>query len=119
VAEAVDLDDAFDRCHELWAPGVVTRVQRRRRADRHGSTVTSRGACITDGCFLCPTGRFSIVMRDRTVESGPPATRSPCGGASSTSPTPHRFLVLEPAGGDGDDHGHITHLRTTHGTGLG
>ncbi len=123
MAGAVNLDDAFDRFDELWAPRVVARVN-----DHEVRIAKVEGDHAwhvhhdTDEFFLCLAGRFSIELRDRTVDLGP--------GDAFTVPQgvehfPHaepgtRILRFEPAGTatTGDEHGDISHLRTTHGLDL-
>jgi mannose-6-phosphate isomerase-like protein (cupin superfamily) len=119
----VNLDGAFDRFDERWAPRVVARINDYdvRIAKVEGDHAWHSHA-DTDEFFMCLSGRFTIEMRDDTVVLEP--------GDIFTVPSgvehfPHaaegtRILMFEREGTatTGDHHGDISHLRTTHGIDL-
>jgi mannose-6-phosphate isomerase-like protein (cupin superfamily) len=120
VINLVNVDDAFDRFDERWAPRVVARINdyEVRIAKVEGDHAW-HSHHDTDEFFLCLSGRFIIEMRDTTVTLMP--------GDMFTIPrgvehVPHadegtRILMFEREGTatTGDDHADISHLRTTHG----
>ena len=76
----------------------------------------------TDEFFLCLSGRFTIEMRDHTVTLMPGDMFTVPRGVEHFPHADHgtRILMFEREGTatTGDDHGDISHLRTTHGIGL-
>jgi mannose-6-phosphate isomerase-like protein (cupin superfamily) len=123
MPDRANLDAAFERFDELWAPRVIARVN-----DYEVRIAKVEGDHAwhvhhdTDEFFLCLAGRFSIEMRERTVELGPGDTFTVPRGVEHF---PHadaatRILMFEPTGTPttGDEHDDISHLRTTHGLEL-
>ena len=118
-----NLDDAFAGFDERWAPRVIARINdydvRIAKVEGDHAWHSHRD---TDELFLCLAGRFTIEMRDRTVVLGPGDVFTVPRGVEHF---PHadpgtRILMFEPAGTatTGDEHGDISHLRTTHGIAL-
>lgn len=122
-AMSSDLDGAFDRFDELWAPRVVTRVNdyevRIAKVEGDHAWHTHDD---TDEFFLCLAGRFTIEMRDETVVLEPGGLYTvPKGVEHFPRAEPGtRILMFEPRGTatTGDAHGDIGHLRTSHGIDL-
>lgn len=123
MADPVNLDQAFDRFDEHWAPRVVTRVNDYdvRIAKVEGAHAWHSHA-DTDEFFLCLTGRLTIEMREDTVVLGPGDVFTVPRGVEHLPRAEKRtrILMLEPRGTatTGDGHGDIRHLRTTHGLDL-
>jgi len=121
--DAVNLDRAFDRFDEIWAPRVLTTVNDYDvRIAKVDGDHTWHVHDDTDEFFLCLAGRFTIEMRAETVVLGPGDAYTVERGVEHF---PHadpgtRILMFEPQGTPttGDDHGDIGHLRTTHGIPL-
>lgn len=118
-----NLDAAFDRFDAVWEPRVVGRVN---DYDIRIAKVEGDHAWHahhdTDEFFLCLAGRFTIELRDGSVVLGPGDLYTVPRGVEHF---PHaepgtRILMLEPSGTPttGDEHGDISHLRTTHGLPL-
>ena len=123
MGASLNIDRAFDRFEEHWAPRVVARINdydvRIAKVEGDHAWHSHRD---TDEFFMCLAGRFTIEMRDSTVvlESGDVFT-VPRGVEHLPHADPGtRILMFEPAGTatTGDEHGDIAHLRTTHGLPL-
>lgn len=123
MTEATNLDDAFGRFDDNWAPRVVTRVNdydvRIAKVDGDHAWHVHHD---TDEFFLCLAGRFTIEMRDATVVLTPGDLYTVPRGVEHF---PHadpgtRIMMFEPQGTPttGDEHGDIEHLHTTHGIEL-
>jgi mannose-6-phosphate isomerase-like protein (cupin superfamily) len=123
VVGPVNIDDAFDRFDDRWAPRVLARINdydvRIAKVEGDHAWHSHRD---TDEFFMCLSGQFTIEMRDLSVVLHPGDVFTvPCGvehfprAAEGT-----RILMFEREGTatTGDDHGDISHLRTTHGIAL-
>lgn len=123
MASALNVDEAFDRFQERWAPRVVARINdyevRIAKVEGDHAWHSHRD---TDEFFMCLSGRFTIEMRDETVVLDPGDVFTvPCGVEHfPRADEGTRILMFERAGTatTGDDHGDISHLRTTHGLAL-
>jgi mannose-6-phosphate isomerase-like protein (cupin superfamily) len=118
-----NIDRAFDRFDEHWAPRVVARIN---DYDVRIAKVEGDHAWHahhdTDEFFMCLAGRFTIELRDDVVVLEPGDVYTVPRGVEHF---PHadpgtRILMFEPMGTatTGDEHGDISHLRTTHGITL-
>lgn len=123
----MNIDRAFERFDETWAPRVITRVNdydvRIARVDGdHARHVH----LDTDEFFLCLEGSFTIEMDGSSVVLGPGDTFTVPRGVHHfpRAESGTRILMFEPRGTPttGDDHGAddpaIAHLRTTRGLAL-
>ena len=119
----VNIDEAFDRFDDRWAPRVLARINdydvRIAKVEGDHAWHSHRD---TDEFFMCLSGRFTIEMRDETVVLDPGDVFTVPRG---TEHFPHaaegtRILMFEREGTatTGDDHGDISHLRTTRGIAL-
>ena len=91
----LNVDDAFARFDERWAPRVIARINdydvRIAKVEGDHAWHSHRD---TDEFFMCLAGRFTIEMRDRTVALGPgdvftvPARRRALPARRSRHPDP-------------------------------
>jgi mannose-6-phosphate isomerase-like protein (cupin superfamily) len=118
-----NIDRAFDRFDEHWAPRVVARINdydvRIAKVEGDHAWHAHRD---TDEFFMCLAGRFTIELRDDVVVLEPGDVYTVPRGVEHF---PHadpgtRILMFEPMGTPttGDEHSDISHLRTTHGITL-
>jgi len=118
-----NIEDAFGRFDEVWAPRVLTRVN---DYDVRIAKVEGDHAWHahqdTDEFFLCLAGRFTIEMRERTVVLGPGEVFTVARGVDHfpRAEPGTRILMFEPQGTPttGDSYADISHLRTTYGLSL-
>jgi mannose-6-phosphate isomerase-like protein (cupin superfamily) len=123
MATPVNVDEAFDRFDERWAPRVIARVN---DYDVRIAKVEGDHAWHshhdTDEFFMCLSGRFTIELRDGVVVLEPGDVYTVPRGVEHFPRAAEgtRILMFEPQGTatTGDEHGDISHLRTTHGLAL-
>ena len=112
----------LERFDDRWAPRVLARINDYDvRIAKVDGDHAWHSHSDTDEFFMCLSGQFTIEIRDDIVVLDPGDVFTVPSGVEHF---PHaggtRILMFEREGTatTGDDHGDISHLRTTHGIAL-